>query len=154
MSLKSLSMAAVAALALAAPAFAESMIKIDDPYMRVSTKMSKSGAAFMVIENHGDEADQGQHDSVGQRHHHHAPVGQPDQRRQRGGQQEQERCPSSPSGRRFILDADSFAETFAATAMTAKLDPGPALGAGHRRGARGRLPHRAGRTPHPLTFSR
>lgn len=37
---------------------------------------------------------------------------------------------SSPSGRRFILDADSFAETFAAANMTAKLDLGPALGAG------------------------
>jgi type VI secretion system protein ImpC len=34
-----------------------------------------------------------------------------------------------PSGRRFILDAESFAETFKAAAVTAKLDVGPALGA-------------------------
>lgn len=34
-----------------------------------------------------------------------------------------------PSGRRFILDAESFAETFAAAAVTAKLDVGAALGA-------------------------
>jgi hypothetical protein len=34
-----------------------------------------------------------------------------------------------PNGRRFILDAESFAETFAAAAVTAKLDIGPALGA-------------------------
>ncbi len=34
-----------------------------------------------------------------------------------------------PSGRRFILDAESFAETFKAAAVTAKVDIGPALGA-------------------------
>lgn len=34
-----------------------------------------------------------------------------------------------PSGRRFILDAESFAETFKAAAVTARLDVGPALGA-------------------------
>ncbi|MDO6479935.1 copper chaperone PCu(A)C [Shimia thalassica] len=58
MSFKSITLATVAAIALAAPAFAESMIKVDDPYARVSAKTSKSGAAFMVIENHGDAADQ------------------------------------------------------------------------------------------------
>lgn len=35
----------------------------------------------------------------------------------------------APSGRRFILDADGFAEAFAATATTATVDIGPALGA-------------------------
>ncbi|MEQ9695069.1 copper chaperone PCu(A)C [Shimia sp. SDUM112013] len=58
MSFKTITMAAVAAFALAAPAFAEGMIVITDPYARVSAKMSKSGAAFMQIENHGDEDDQ------------------------------------------------------------------------------------------------
>ena len=36
----------------------------------------------------------------------------------------------APSGRRFILDADSFAETFTAAKLVAKLDIGPSLGAG------------------------
>jgi copper(I)-binding protein len=58
MSFKSIAAVAVAALTFAAPAFAESVISIKDPYARVATKMSKSGAAFMVIENTGDEADQ------------------------------------------------------------------------------------------------
>ena len=58
MSFKSFAAAAVATIAFAAPAFAESVITIKDPYARVSTMMSKSGAAFMVIENTGDEADQ------------------------------------------------------------------------------------------------
>lgn len=58
MSFKSIATAAVAAIALAAPAFAESIITVKDPYARVSSKMAKSGAAFMVIENTGDEADQ------------------------------------------------------------------------------------------------
>lgn len=47
--------AALAAAAFALPAMAE--IKIDDPYARASTMMSKSGAAFMIIENTGDEDD-------------------------------------------------------------------------------------------------
>ena len=58
MSFKSFSFAAAAAVCLAVPAFAESVISVDDPYARVSAKSSKSGAAFMVIENTGDEADQ------------------------------------------------------------------------------------------------
>ena len=57
MSFKTLSFAAIAAAAFALPAFAESIIAVDDPYARVSTKMSKSGAAFMIIENSGDEDD-------------------------------------------------------------------------------------------------
>lgn len=58
MSFKTFTLAALAATALAMPAFAESIISVNDAYARVSTKMSKSGAAFMVIENTGDEADQ------------------------------------------------------------------------------------------------
>ncbi|GAA6163265.1 copper chaperone PCu(A)C [Pelagimonas sp. KU-00592-HH] len=57
MSFKSLAMATVAALAIAAPALAEG-IMVKDPYARVSAKMSKSGAAFMEIMNHGDADDQ------------------------------------------------------------------------------------------------
>jgi|GEM_PF-557649 len=37
---------------------------------------------------------------------------------------------AQPSGRRFILDAESFAATFKDAAVTAKVDVGPALGAG------------------------
>ena len=48
-------LAAVAATAFAMPAFAD--IVIGDPYARVSTAMSKSGAAFMAIENTGTEDD-------------------------------------------------------------------------------------------------
>lgn len=57
MSLKTLSIAILAA-SLALPAAAESIISVSDAYARVSTKASKSGGAFMVIENTGDEADQ------------------------------------------------------------------------------------------------
>lgn len=57
MSFKSLAMAAVAAVALAAPAFAEN-IMVNDAYARVSSKAAKSGAAFMMIMNHGAEDDQ------------------------------------------------------------------------------------------------
>src|SRR5690606_16855915 len=35
-----------------------------------------------------------------------------------------------PTGRRFILDVDSFAEAFKSAAVTARVDVGPALGAG------------------------
>ncbi|MEC3862599.1 copper chaperone PCu(A)C [Mesobacterium sp. TK19101] len=48
-------LAAVAATAFAMPAFAD--IVIGDPYARASTAMSKSGAAFMAIENTGAEDD-------------------------------------------------------------------------------------------------
>ena len=57
MSITKLSTAAVLAALIAMPAFAESVINITDPYARVATKHSKSGAAFMQIENIGDEAD-------------------------------------------------------------------------------------------------
>lgn len=58
MSFKTVSAAAIAAIAFTVPAFAESIITVKDPYARVSSKMAKSGAAFMVIENAGDEDDQ------------------------------------------------------------------------------------------------
>lgn len=48
---------AAAAVSLALPAFAQEGLVISDPYARVSTAMSKSGAAFMVIENHADAED-------------------------------------------------------------------------------------------------
>lgn len=56
MSFKLRIVAAVAAFVLAVPAFAEG-IMVDDPYARVSSKKSTSGAAFMVIHNHsgGDD---------------------------------------------------------------------------------------------------
>ncbi|WP_295532871.1 copper chaperone PCu(A)C [uncultured Thioclava sp.] len=47
---------ATALTALALPAFADE-IEIVDPYMRVSTPMSKSGAAFMQIKNVTDRDD-------------------------------------------------------------------------------------------------
>lgn len=53
--LKSTLLAAAIALS-ALPALADG-ITISDPYARVSTMMSKSGAAFMVIANTGTEAD-------------------------------------------------------------------------------------------------
>jgi len=48
--------AAAAALSLSAPlpALACAGFEIHDPYVRVSTMMSQSGAAFMVIHNHSD----------------------------------------------------------------------------------------------------
>ena len=49
-----LSAASFAAL-LATPALAE--IHIHDPFARVSSIMAQSGAAFMMIENHGDTDD-------------------------------------------------------------------------------------------------
>lgn len=48
---------AAAAVAIALPAFAQDGLSIVEPYARVSAMMSKSGAAFMVIENHTDAAD-------------------------------------------------------------------------------------------------
>ena len=58
MSFKSTLLAATAALTFALPTFAfagDMMIK--DPYARASTKMSSSGAAFMILANHGSEDD-------------------------------------------------------------------------------------------------
>ncbi|MFP7672615.1 copper chaperone PCu(A)C [Marivita sp. S0852] len=48
-------LSAAAALLLAVPAFAE--IEIHDQYARAATPTSKTGAAFMMIRNTGDEAD-------------------------------------------------------------------------------------------------
>lgn len=47
---------AVLAALLAMPAMAD-QITVIDPYARASTAMSQSGAAFMLIENHGDRDD-------------------------------------------------------------------------------------------------
>ena len=44
-------------LLMAAPAFAHDGVHVVDPYARVSTMMSNSGAAFMVIENHSASED-------------------------------------------------------------------------------------------------
>jgi copper(I)-binding protein len=44
-------------LVLAAPALAHDGVHVVDPYARVSTMMSNSGAAFMVIENHSSSDD-------------------------------------------------------------------------------------------------
>ena len=57
MSVKSLTLAAVAAASFAVPAFADTHIMIHDPYARSAGKAAKAGAAFMTIMNHGDEAD-------------------------------------------------------------------------------------------------
>ncbi|WP_372886903.1 copper chaperone PCu(A)C [Shimia sp.] len=57
MSFKTFATAAVAAITLALPALADSMIMIGDPYARVSSASANSGAAFLSIANHGDEDD-------------------------------------------------------------------------------------------------
>lgn len=56
MFLKSTLCAVAATAAMTLPVFAGD-ITIDDPYARVSTMMSKSGAAFMVIHNAADADD-------------------------------------------------------------------------------------------------
>jgi copper(I)-binding protein len=48
---------AAVALALATPATAQNGVQVVDPYVRVSGAMAKSGAAFMVIENHAGSED-------------------------------------------------------------------------------------------------
>ncbi|MBN9888401.1 copper chaperone PCu(A)C [Salipiger abyssi] len=53
--MKSLILAGACALALATPAFAE--IAVQDAYARSAMAGAKTGAAFMVIENTGDEDD-------------------------------------------------------------------------------------------------
>ena len=53
--LKSTLIAGASALFLAAPAWAE--IEIHDPYARAATANAKTGAAFMVIHNHGGAPD-------------------------------------------------------------------------------------------------
>ena len=57
MSVKSLSLAAVAALSFASSAFAESSIMIHDAYALSAGKVARAGAAFMTIMNHGEEED-------------------------------------------------------------------------------------------------
>jgi len=56
MSLKSTALAALAALALATPAIAQS-IEVYDQYARSASPMAKTGAAFMMIHNTGNSAD-------------------------------------------------------------------------------------------------
>lgn len=56
MSLKSSLLAGFATLALVTPATAQE-IEIHDPYARSASPMAKTGAAFMVIRNHGDADD-------------------------------------------------------------------------------------------------
>ena len=48
-------LAGAATLLMTAPAFAE--IEVHDPYARAASAMSKTGAAFMVIHNHGGAPD-------------------------------------------------------------------------------------------------
>ncbi|MBD3786511.1 MAG: copper chaperone PCu(A)C [Sphingomonadales bacterium] len=48
---------ALSCSAFALPALAHDGVAVKDPYARVSTMMSKSGAAFMVIENHSGTDD-------------------------------------------------------------------------------------------------
>lgn len=50
-------MTAVAVVALAAPAFAESDLAVKDAYARVASPAAQSGGVFMTIENHGDTGD-------------------------------------------------------------------------------------------------
>lgn len=58
MSLKKLACAAVVAASLALPAWADSAsIMVQDAYARSSTKLAKTGAAFMVLMNKGGEDD-------------------------------------------------------------------------------------------------
>lgn len=58
MSFKTNLLAASAAVLFALPAFAGSDITVTDAYARSSGMSAKSGAAFMVIANGGDEDDQ------------------------------------------------------------------------------------------------
>lgn len=57
MSLKTLAIAAIGAAAFALPGLAQSVISVEDAYARASSPIAKSGAAFMMINNSGDEAD-------------------------------------------------------------------------------------------------
>lgn len=57
MSIKRLALSAFSVVLLAGAAFAEGTIMIKDPYARVSRPGAPSGAAFMVIENHGETDD-------------------------------------------------------------------------------------------------
>jgi copper(I)-binding protein len=57
MSLKNTLLAAGAAVAFALPAFAGSVISIEDAYARAAGATAVAGAAFFVIHNTGDEDD-------------------------------------------------------------------------------------------------
>lgn len=57
MTFKSTILTAFAALSLGTAALADSAIVVEDAYARSSGKSAKAGAAFMVIQNQGDEAD-------------------------------------------------------------------------------------------------
>lgn len=57
MSLRTFSLGAVGALFLAGAAWAGDGIEIRDAYMRASRPNAPTGAAFMVIVNHGDTPD-------------------------------------------------------------------------------------------------
>ena len=56
MSLRTTALAAFAALTLATPALAQ-QIAVHDPYARSASPMAKTGAAFMMIHNHGTADD-------------------------------------------------------------------------------------------------
>lgn len=57
MSFKSALLAAVAAITFALPAAAGGDIMVMDPYARAASASAKSGAAFMMIHNHGTTDD-------------------------------------------------------------------------------------------------
>ena len=57
MSLKSIAAVAAATIAFALPAFAGD-IMVKDPYARSASPTAKTGAAFMMLMNHGAEDDQ------------------------------------------------------------------------------------------------
>lgn len=56
MTVRTTFLAALAAVALAIPAYAGG-IMVEDSYARSSSKSAMSGAAFMIISNHGDSDD-------------------------------------------------------------------------------------------------
>ena len=56
MSLRLTAFTALAALTFSAAAMAQG-IEVHDPYARSASPMAKTGAAFMVIHNHGDASD-------------------------------------------------------------------------------------------------
>ncbi|MBU2983613.1 copper chaperone PCu(A)C [Lentibacter algarum] len=54
MSFKTTILAAIAAVSLVAPAYAEGLM-VTDSYARSSSPVAKAGAAFLTIENHGED---------------------------------------------------------------------------------------------------
>lgn len=57
MSVRTIFLAALAAVTLALPGYAGETIVVHDTYFRSSTPTSPTGAAFMVLMNHGDVDD-------------------------------------------------------------------------------------------------